>query len=271
MPFSRKHGTWFWVNQKSIDRAKKRASKKNQSASESVREEDENDPVKDESHIHARAYDMTTSASNTKPKVSSTDSESSSIHTTESSMQCVETEVASTEIKASAIELEAPSVHPTESSMQCVETEAVSTDTKASPIASGAPSTSPNESKMPCVETQELVVAVYFISRSFRHEVIEKVLRHRFGESHDPKTVFKALSVLKNDNFFHGKDQYDLDLVDLWLNMQTSYEYENLLFLTEVDDGVRKIAQEAVSARVLYARSLNLPNIRDKMLMKSHI
>ena len=253
MPFSRKHGTWFWVHQKVMDSAKKRASKKNQSASESVREEDENDRTKAESHIHARAYDMTTSASNTKPKIFSTDSEASSIHSTESSRQSVETEAASTESKASAIELEAPSIYPTESSMQCVETKASSTETKASSIASEAPSTSPHESKMPCVETQELVVAVYFISRSFRHEVIEKVLRHRFGESHDPKTVFKALSVLKNDNFFHGKDQYDLDLVDLWLNIQTSYEYENLLFLTEVDDGVRKIAQEAVSARVLYA------------------
>ena len=133
------------------------------------------------------------------------------------------------------------------------------------------PPTSVNESKMPCVETQELVMAVYFISRSFTTDVVQEVLRGRFDEKHDPKTVGKAESLLKTGEFHHGKDGYELDLVDLWLNKQTSYEYGNLLFLIEIDDRVSHIAQAAVGAPVLYTQSLDLPNIRDKTLVKCHI
>ena len=260
MPFDMKHGTVYWVPQKVMDRAKKRASKKNQFASESVREEDENDRTKAESHIHARAYDMTTSASNTRPKASSTDSEVSSIHSTESSMQSVETQAASTEINASAIELEASSIYPTESSMQCVETKASSTETKASPIAAGAPSTSPNESKLPCVETQELVVAVYFKSRFFGPNVVQEMIRRRVCETPDPDIDHKVDSVMYNAKMCEeGKLYYDR--VDEWLNKQMSYK--ELLDLTKIDDYIQQLMDKSVGALVLYARSNDLPTIRD--------
>ena len=165
----------------------------------------------------------------------------------------------------------ATSASNTKSKASYTESEASYTESEASYTESEAPSPYLNESKMPCVETQELVVAVYFISRSFATNVVEEVLRRRFYENHDPETVAKAKSVLNNGEFGYGKDQYDLNLVDLWLNKQTSYEYGNLLSLTAIDDWIRHIAQDAVGALVLYARSLNLPNTRDKTLMKSHI
>ena len=74
-------GTWFFVKQKKPDRAKTRASRKNQGASEFVQARDKNDPTEDESHIHARAHDVTTSASNTKSQTSSTKSSGPSVET----------------------------------------------------------------------------------------------------------------------------------------------------------------------------------------------
>ncbi len=245
MPVKLQNGTFFFVPKKT------RASKKNQGASESVRKRDKNDPAKDESHIHARTHDMTTGASNTKSRAYSTKPGASYIHPTESSMPCVETKASPIETNASPIE-----------------TKACFTEPKPPPTESEAPSTSPIESSMPCVETKKLVVTIYFASREFKIDMIEGLLQRRACETSDPDIFSKANSVIIEAELYE-EGGWHLDRVDEWLNKQMSYK--DLLSLTKIDDWIKQGLQESVNALVLYARSINLPNIRAEALINTRI
>ena len=98
--------------------------------------------------------------------------------------------------------------------------------------------------------------------------MIQELLRRRFGETIDLTIYDKALLIIKDEKL-HDGNAYVLNLVDQWLNTQTSYE--NLESLTFWDDWIEQTLKRVVSALVLYARSLNLLNRRDATLMESKI
>ena len=111
------------------------------------------------------------------------------------------------------------------------------------------------------------MVAVHLISRMFKDEVVQEVLQKSFPEELDPTTFDTALSVLNSGEFKTEKGLYILNRVDLWLNKEIAYEYEELHKLTWISPQIAEIAQKWVGARVLFVRSLSLPNTRAKTLM----